>query len=137
MDAGELVDGGLGRLSELVHRHVAGLKADNFVAAIGDGPHGRMYGPHLTCINAEHLVDETGEGLMYGAVFDQGGKPVHVSYHVGNVEGEGLILVMPSPEGGLGRVVTVVLPEEQMGSVCKDEGILELEPSMVLSGERL
>ncbi|KAL8541999.1 hypothetical protein ACS0TY_003019 [Phlomoides rotata] len=138
VDAGDLVqDGGrLGKLADLVHRHVAGLKADDFVAVVGDGPHGMMYGPRLTCIDAEHLVDETGEGLMYGAVFGPGGKPVHVSYHVGNVEGEGLIWVMPSAEGGLGRTVTVTLPEEQMTSVCKDEGILELEPSMVLSGER-
>lgn len=75
MEENELVDGGLGRLSDLVHRHVEGLRAEDFDSIVGDGPQGRMYGPQLTCIDVEHLVDETGEGLMYGAVFDEGGKP--------------------------------------------------------------
>lgn len=33
-------------------------------------------------------------------------------------------MVLPSPEEGLERTVTVTLPEEQLAKICKDEAIL-------------
>ncbi|KAI8555944.1 hypothetical protein RHMOL_Rhmol05G0215000 [Rhododendron molle] len=73
------------------------------------------------------------ESLMYEAMFGKDEKPVHVSYHVGNVEGEGLITVMPSPEGGLGRTVTVTLPVDQIAKLCEDEAVLDLDPTMLMN----
>ncbi|KAK9291405.1 hypothetical protein L1049_019352 [Liquidambar formosana] len=67
-----------------------------------------MYGPELTCVSMEHMIispapkeNSTHRSLTYAAMFEKDEKPVHVSYHVGNVEGEGLIMVMPSPEEGM------------------------------------
>lgn len=88
----------------------------------------RMYGPELTCANMEHLP-------AYDVIFDKDVKPVHVAYHVGNVEGEGLILVLPSPEEGLGRTVSVTLPVEQLEKVLSDNAILRLEPTVLFSGK--
>ncbi|KAG8363776.1 hypothetical protein BUALT_Bualt19G0057500 [Buddleja alternifolia] len=137
MDGDKLIRGGLGQVCEYVHQHIEGLKRDDFCLEVeGEGPF-RVYGPRLTFINTEHMVDvENGEGVMYDAVFDKGEKPVHVSYHVGNVVGEGLIMVLPSSEGGLGRTVTVTLPEEQIANLCKDQAILDLEPIMLISGKK-
>ena len=74
--------------------------------------------------------------LIYAATFDKEEKPVHVSCHVGNVEGEGLIVVMPSMEEGLARTVLVTLPEKELAELCEDQAILRLEPTMLLSGKR-
>ncbi|KAI3448684.1 hypothetical protein Pfo_005349 [Paulownia fortunei] len=143
--ADKLLSGELGQVSEYVHRHVAALKGEDFCSVVswleeqskeGEGPL-RIYAPRLTCINTEHMADaENGQALMYAAEFSKGERPVHVSYHVGNVRGEGLIMVIPSAEAGLGRTVTVMLPEEQIGNLCKDQTILDLEPSMLISGRR-
>jgi len=80
------------------------------------------------------MVEEDQESLLYGAVFGNNEKPVHVSCRVGNVESEGLIMVMPCSEGGLSRSVTVMLAEEEVAELNKDEAIMELEPVMVLAG---
>lgn len=86
----------------------------------------RMYGPELTCVNMEHLP-------IYDAMFQDGARPVHVSCDVGNVDGEGLIMVLPSSEeGSFSRTVTVVLPEEEMARLCEDQDILKLEPGIIL-----
>ncbi|KAL5718664.1 hypothetical protein ACHQM5_011543 [Ranunculus cassubicifolius] len=85
-----------------------------------------MYGTELTCVNMEHVS-------AYAAVLEDV-KPLHVSYHIGNVEGEGAILVLPSPEEGLGRIVTVTLPEDPTDKLRKDPTILSLEPTMIVSG---
>ena len=61
-------------------------------------------------------------------------KPAHVSCHVGNVEGEGLIVVMPSSEGGFARTVMVMLPEEELAGLCEDQAILQRQPTMLLTG---
>ncbi|KAI3937300.1 hypothetical protein MKW98_001871 [Papaver atlanticum] len=87
-----------------------------------------MYGPELTSLNLEHM-------FAYGAALDDK-KPLHVSYHIGNLESEGLILVVPSQEEGLGRTVMVTLPEDQIANVCQNEDILRLEPIMLVSGRQ-
>ncbi|XP_057960424.1 protein ECERIFERUM 2-like [Malania oleifera] len=137
LDADELENAGLGHVAGLVHRHVSGLREEE-VQSLMDwlesrkgksgeyAPPFRMYGPELTCIDMEHMVS--------GSTFEKGEKPVHVACHVGNVEGEGLILVMPSPEEGLGRTVMVTLPEQQMAKLCEDQAIRHLEPTMLVSG---
>ncbi|XP_062014227.1 protein ECERIFERUM 26-like [Rosa rugosa] len=140
-----------GDVARAVHRHVSSQGEGEFWFALDwfesrkeeGGQFGasfRMYGPELTCMSMEHMVDFPGitgnKPLMYTAVFDKENRPVHVSYHVGNVEGEGLIMVMPSPEGGLARMVTVTLPKEELEQLCQDEAISSLNPIMVISGTR-
>ncbi|KAK4424732.1 protein ECERIFERUM 2 [Sesamum alatum] len=135
VDADKLLTGGLGQVCEHIHSHVAEVGADEH-SKDGEGPV-TVYSRRLTCINMEHMAGaENGAALMYAAAFRKGERPVHVSYRVGNVEGQGLIMVMPSAEGGLARTVTVVLPEEQIANICKDQAILELEPNMIMSGKR-
>ncbi|KAI9187370.1 hypothetical protein LWI28_027314 [Acer negundo] len=141
----EMECGGLGHAAELVHRHVSGLKDEEFWSAIhslesrkneGGGKYAPpciMYGPELTCVSMEHMIVGH-QSMIYSTIFDNV-KPVHVSCHVGNVEGEGLILVMPSAEEGLARTVMVTLPEEEMDNLCKDQAILCLEPKLLLTGK--
>ncbi|CAK9167644.1 unnamed protein product, partial [Ilex paraguariensis] len=65
-----------------------------------------------------HVVDlEEEEFCTVLVMFEKDIKPVHVTYYVGNVKGEGLIMVMPSLEDGLGQTVMVTLPEEQMAEL--------------------
>lgn len=139
LDAQELLGSdGIGNVSKHVHRHMAGL--DLFDTRKEErakfAPPFRMYGPELTCINMEHMIDPEGRSMMFDTMFKEGEKPVHVSYHLGNVEGEGLILIMPSPEEGLGRIVRVMLPEELIDKLLKDEVILDLQPTLLLTGRR-
>lgn len=133
---------GLGDVVRVINSGMVCFEEDEFFSAIDwlesrKGESGRypppfqMYGPELTCISMEF------ESLMYSANFKKDEKPVHVSCHVRNVEGEGLILVMPSPEGGLSRTVVVTLPEEEIDRLCVDQIIADLEPDMILTGRRL
>ncbi|KAL6132557.1 hypothetical protein ACLB2K_064798 [Fragaria x ananassa] len=139
----------LGDVAGAVHRHVLSQGEEEFWSAIdgfesrnGEGGESRapfrIYGPELTCVSMEHMIEFPGSTgntpLMYTAVFDKERGPVHVSYHVGNVEGEGLIMVMPSPEGELARMVTVTLPEEELEQLREDEDVLSLNPIMIVSG---
>ncbi|PON87134.1 Transferase [Trema orientale] len=141
----------LGRVVDEVHRHVSSIDEEEVRSGIdwlesrkGEGgrygPAFRMYGPGLTCVSMEHMIGPIGPNgsvvgpLMYDTAFGEEAEPVHVSYHVGNVEGEGLIMVMPSPEVGVGRVVTVTLPGNELGELCEDHAILGLKPTMFLSG---
>ena len=144
----------LGHVVELVHKHVLGIKEEEFWSVMnwfeaqkGEGgkfaPPFRMYGPELTCISLEHMLvpskvagSPNSSSLMYAATFDKDAKPVHVSCHVGNVEGEGLIVVMPSMEEGLARTVMVTLPERELTELCEDQAILCLEPTMLFSGKK-
>lgn len=131
----------LGRVAELVHCHVSGLKEEEFWATLHwldlqkeEGgkyaPPFAMYGPEFTCVSMEHMIFGD-QPVMYSMNFDSA-KPVHVSCHVGNAEGEGLILVMPSAEAGLARTVMVTLPEEETAKLCEDQSILRLKPTMLL-----
>ncbi|XP_012845652.1 PREDICTED: protein ECERIFERUM 1-like [Erythranthe guttata] len=147
VEADELSSGKLGQVCEYVHRHVVDRAGPGLVDGDGEDPV-RVYGPQITCVSTEHLVDaeKNGEAIMYSAVFDnnnnnnknniKGEKPLHVSYSYGNVVGEGLIVVVPTAEVGPGRAVTVTLPEEQIDMLCKDQEILDLEGVMVISGGR-
>ncbi|GMH10475.1 hypothetical protein Nepgr_012316 [Nepenthes gracilis] len=153
LGAEELDGGDLGLVVRSVHSHTAGLEEEEFWSTINwfhsikdekgkFAPPFAMYGPELTCVDMEHLIAPSGpsggavEPLMYMAMFEKDVKPEHVSYLVGNVGGEGLILVMPSPEGGLARRVAVTLPEEQMVKLRENRAILSLEPTLILSRGR-
>ncbi|XP_073283797.1 stemmadenine O-acetyltransferase-like [Primulina huaijiensis] len=128
VDVEDLTSPGIGNVANYIHSHVADLKGD-------DKPYG-MYDSELTCINTENILDvDNGQSLMYAAKFDKGKEPVHVSYSVGTEEGQGLIIVMPAREPGLGRTVSVTLPEEQIANLRKDHAILEFEPTMIISGK--
>ncbi|GLT95187.1 hypothetical protein SLE2022_128830 [Rubroshorea leprosula] len=132
--------GGLGHVAGLVHRHVAGLGEEDFLSVVNwlesqkGAPPFRMYGPELTCVSLEHMVNGD-KSLMYSAAFESNAKPSHVSCHVGNFEGEGLIMVMPSPEEGLARTVMVTLPDQEgIAKLCEDQAILHLKPTMLFTG---
>ncbi|TKY61393.1 Shikimate O-hydroxycinnamoyltransferase [Spatholobus suberectus] len=128
----DMEGGQLGGTVSAVHRHLGGLSEEEIWSTM-EGNY-CVYGAELTCVCMEHLVVEGDESLLYAAMFGNNEKPVHVSCRVGNVEGEGLIMVMPSSEGGFGRTVMVMLPEEELAELSKDEAILELEPAMLLAG---
>lgn len=84
-----------------------------------------MYGPGLTCVKLDNYP------FPYECIFDENG-PVHVSYKVGGqLDGEGIVLVLPHPEGGEGRTVIVTLPEEKMGEIRRDEVIKRITPKLV------
>ncbi|EOA19400.1 hypothetical protein CARUB_v10001016mg [Capsella rubella] len=121
-------------VARLINDHVASLTVEKIRSELNRvGEQGLMYGGDLTIVNMEHMIVE-GEPLMYEAVFENGVRPVHVSYRIGKVGGEGVIMVMPSPEKGFGRVVSVTLPEEEMSKLLVDQEILRLEPKIILSG---
>ncbi|KAM1752628.1 hypothetical protein ACFX11_010586 [Malus domestica] len=137
---------GLAHVVGVVHRHVSSQKEEDFWSGMdwfeaqkgeGDkfGEPFKLYGPELTCVSMEHMLDDC-QPLMYGVMFEKEEKPVHVSYHVGNMEGEGLIMVMPAPEGGLARTVMVTLPEGELAQLCEAEAISSLNPTMLLSGRQ-
>lgn len=129
VDVEDLTSHGIGKVANSIHSHVANLKGD-------DKPYGKYEYSELTCINMENILDvDNGQSLMYAAKFDKGKEPVHVSYSVGNEEGQSLIIVMPAREPGLGRTVSVTLPEEQIANLRKDHAILEFEPTMIISGK--
>lgn len=98
----------------------------------------KMYGPELSCVSMEHMVMMKGndkESLSYATKFVKDSKPVHVSYNVGNADGEGLIIVMPSNEGGVARNVMVMLPSiTEVAQLCEDQAILTFNPTMILGG---
>ncbi|XP_030520765.1 hydroxycinnamoyltransferase 1-like [Rhodamnia argentea] len=98
----------------------------------------KAYGPQLTIVSMEHMAGDASVGggrwsEMYEAMFVDGERPIHVSVGVGNAKGEGLIMVVP--EEGLGRSVTVVLPEEEAARLHEDQEVLKLEPTVILSGQ--
>ncbi|XP_021773163.1 protein ECERIFERUM 26-like [Chenopodium quinoa] len=148
----KMSNGDLGQVAELVHHHVTGFKDEEFWSAVDwlksrkddQGkflPPFQMYGPELTCVNMESMIapinvrEKESQPLMYGMEFVKDQKPAHVSYHLENVQGEGLIMVMPSPDEGLARRVTVTLPEEELEKLLQDKVILSLEPTLLLSGK--
>lgn len=79
-----------------------------------------IYGANLTFVNLE-------EADFYG--FDyRGEKPVRVSYKIEGVGEKGAILVLPGPKkGDAGRLVTVMLPENEiigLKSELEKEGLM-------------
>ncbi|XP_061340390.1 hydroxycinnamoyltransferase-like [Gastrolobium bilobum] len=139
----------LGSIASQVHRHLEGVAEEEIWCAIEwfesqkESEGGKfksptcMYGPELTCVCMEHMIissEEADQPLLYAAMFSKNEKPAHVSCHVGNMNGEGLIMVMPSLEGGLARTVMVMLPEEELPQLCNDQVISQLEPTMLLTG---
>ncbi|CAH9142217.1 unnamed protein product [Cuscuta epithymum] len=80
---------------------------DEAVARDGGNSDFVLYGANLT------LVD-----MDYGEFYEldwRGHKPVYVSYQIDGVGDEGCVVVLPGPgDGAEGRVVTVVLPENEV-----------------------
>lgn len=146
--AEELVSGDrLSHVSKLVHQHVTSIEDEPWsskgwfgTCKDENGKHEepfRMYGPILTCVSMEQMINpKTDESLMYTAMFKKDEKPAFVSYHIGNVEGEGLVMVMPSPEGGSGRTVLVRLLDKYATMLHEDQAILALEPVVLTSGKK-
>lgn len=125
----------LGDTVNKVHSHLKELSQKQTLSTLEVNNY-MYYGEELTCVCMEQLMVEE-SSLLYDAVFSENDKPVHVSCRVGNVKGEGLIMVMPCSEGGFSRTVMVMLPEEELLELRKDEVILELEPVMVLAGSKV
>lgn len=125
---------GSGHIAGRVHDHIEKLGQDHFWTGSEclESNHGKrfpMYGPELTFVNMEHVP-------IYEAMFLDNKRPVHVSCNVGYVNGDGLIMVLPSSECGyFARTVTVVLPEEAMVRVSEDPEILKLNPMILLKGD--
>ncbi|KAK1288479.1 hypothetical protein QJS10_CPB19g00882 [Acorus calamus] len=132
--------GALARAAQAVRAHVSGLEEEEYWSAVewlgtvrrdGKGrlmePFAMYGGEELTCASFDHM-------FSYGACFERDAKPAHVSYRVGGVGGEGMIMVLPSPEEGLGRTVTVTLPKDRTEAVRADKAVLRFEPTMVASG---
>ncbi|KAG9451732.1 hypothetical protein H6P81_004636 [Aristolochia fimbriata] len=126
----------LGEAAGAIRSRLSGLGEEDFWSAIdwlesqkdADGkfaPPFRMYGPELTVLNMEQVP-------AYEAMFQKGVKPVLVNYRIGNAEGEGLVVVLPSPEEGLGRTVTVTLPSHEMKKLVEDEAILPLKSHLLV-----
>eukprot|EP00249_Psilotum_nudum_P025248 c29540_g1_i1 orf=331-1746(+) len=76
-----------------------------------------FYGPDLTCCAFENF-------FCYDVAFDLG-KPIHISYFVQPLAGEGLILILPGPDGNLSRTVVVTLPKDQIRQLCEDLSLLK------------
>ncbi|CAH2044577.1 unnamed protein product [Thlaspi arvense] len=134
LEMSDVMDKGIRHVTRVINEHVASLDADKIRSDLKRaGSQEKMYGADLTIVNMEHMIVD-GEPLMYETVFEDGVKPVHVSYRIGNDGGEGVITVMPSPEKGFGRTVTVSLPEEEMSKLLSDQEILRFEPRIILSG---
>ncbi|RVW95963.1 hypothetical protein CK203_027733 [Vitis vinifera] len=141
-DREEIDNGRLGHVTGLVHEHVSSINEEECQSVIdwlesqkGEGgkfgaPF-RMYGLSLLALAWTHgysaRVCRHVQGMQ---------SPSTLACHVGNVEGEGLIMVLPSHEEGLARTVMVTLPEEQMAKLCKDQAILRLEPTVVACGRQ-
>ncbi|CAN8265423.1 unnamed protein product [Cochlearia groenlandica] len=130
----DVADKEIGHVSRLIKEHVASINAEKIRSDINrvGSCQDQMYGGDFTIVSMEHMIVE-GEPLMYEAVFENGVKPVHVSYRIGNHGGEGMITVMPSPEKGFGRSVAVTLPEEEMFKLLSDQEIIRLDPKVILS----
>lgn len=134
LEISDVVDKGIGHVARLINDHVTSLDVEKIRSDLNrTRSHGQMYGEDLTIVNMEHMIVE-GEPLMYEAVFENGARPVHVSYRIRNEGGEGVITVMPSPEKGFGRTVAISLPEEEMSRLLLDQEILRFEPKIILSG---
>ncbi|WCJ24755.1 HXXXD-type acyl-transferase family protein [Euphorbia peplus] len=66
-----------------------------------------MYGANLTFVNME-------EADIYGFKLNGNKKPRFANYSIHGVGDEGAVLVLPGPESGGGKTVTVILPENQV-----------------------
>ncbi|XP_020227912.1 protein ECERIFERUM 2 [Cajanus cajan] len=89
----------------------------------------------LTMMNGHDLVCASLEGVdPYLAVFQDWFKPIHVSYYVEPVLGEGQVLILPGKqgEGPLSRVAMVTLREEEAIKLCEDDVISQFSPSILM-----
>ncbi|KAK7293638.1 hypothetical protein RJT34_16510 [Clitoria ternatea] len=88
-----------------------------------------------TMINGHDLVCASLEGVdPYLAVFQDWLKPIHISYYIEPVLGEGQVLILPAPpgEGPLSRVAMVTLREEEAIKLCEDDLILQFSPTIMM-----
>jgi hypothetical protein len=140
LEVQDMENGNLEDIANLIHKHLEEVKEEEIRASIEsfetrkESTPKSMYGSELTCVCME---EEETASLLYEAMFSNSEKPTHVSCRIGNVDGEGLIIVMPSSEGGFGRTVIVMLQEEELSKLCNDQEILKLEPTIILAGCRV
>ncbi|TKY58173.1 Rosmarinate synthase [Spatholobus suberectus] len=90
-----------------------------------------------TMMNGHDLVCASLEGVdPYLAMFQDWFKPIHVSYYVEPVLGEGQVLILPGPpgEGPLSRVAMVTLREEEAIKLCEDDVISQFSPTILMKG---
>ncbi|KAM1092460.1 hypothetical protein ACFX19_020039 [Malus domestica] len=87
-----------GAIEEMTGREEGGINSD-FIA----------YGAKLTFMNLE-------EAEIYRLEL-KGQKPVYANYGVSGVGDEGLVLVLPASTNNVGRLVSVVLPENQLAQL--------------------
>ncbi|CAJ2631507.1 unnamed protein product [Trifolium pratense] len=132
MENGQLED-----MANLIHKHLKEVTEEEIRSSIESFETRKestpkcMYGSELTCV---YMEEEESASLLYESMFSNSEKPAHVSCRIGNVDSEGLIMVMPSSEGGFARTVIVMLQEEELGKLCNDQEILKLEPTIILAG---
>ncbi|KAG0451039.1 hypothetical protein HPP92_026606 [Vanilla planifolia] len=135
---------GLASVVGQMDSHVSGLQEEEYWSTIewlaerwkhgnrGSASTFRMYGPELTFVKVDHV-------MAYESEMVEGVRPVHVSCWVGGSEGgEGVVMVLPSPEMAEGeeaaRTVEVTLPAEVAEKVFTDEEILGYGTTVVFSG---
>ncbi|XP_020094694.1 protein ECERIFERUM 26-like [Ananas comosus] len=92
----------------------------------------QMYGPELTCVALDHVP-------AYAAEFEAGVGPAHAAFRIGGAEGEGLIVVAPSPPeaGDAARTVTLTLPSELTAQICRDDHILRYGPAIMFAPPKI
>lgn len=133
-NAGDLAGNDLSYPAKLIHDDISRLDKDELRSVVEwlhnqknkEGqlpPPFYLYGPNLTAVNGEDF-------FTYDAVFGKELKPLHVSYYVEPVHGEGLIMVLPSAQGGSSRTVMATLPGTQGTQLCMDPAILRFNPTI-------
>jgi len=91
-----------------------------------------------TMMNNHNLVCTSLEGMdPYLTVFPDLFKPIHVSYYIEPVVGEGQVLILPGlpEEGPLSRVAMVTLRKEEAIKLCEDDLISQFSPTILMKCE--
>jgi hypothetical protein len=117
-----------------LRRHATDLKEDDIWSSVewlhehSKEKAFQMYGPELTCLAIDDVP-------LYGSEFGARILPVHATCHIGNAQGEGLVVVMagPSGKGDESRTVVVTLPPDLATKICQDDVILKYGPKFMFS----
>uniref|UniRef100_A0A0D9VYW1 Uncharacterized protein n=1 Tax=Leersia perrieri TaxID=77586 RepID=A0A0D9VYW1_9ORYZ len=126
------VSSGLAHVAAAVERRVAAVREEELWPAIewlharqaAGGEPFQMYGPELTCVALDHVP-------LYGGEFLAGVSPARAACRVGEAPGEGVVLVLPSPDGEAARDVAVTLPAEVTARICRDGEVLRYGAEVV------
>ncbi|KAK7384729.1 hypothetical protein VNO78_30430 [Psophocarpus tetragonolobus] len=91
-----------------------------------------------TLMNGHNLVCVSSEGVNpYLDLFQDWFKPIHVSYYMEPVLGEGQVLILPgSPgEGPLSRVAMLTLKEEEAIKLCEDDLLSQFSTTILMKSQ--